>query len=154
MNAQLEKRERTDRAWLIIITIVTLMLLIGIYFVWDKLHKMDNYIKSANGVKYGVATWYARGLNKDGSKFTGNMYTCASDYFPRYSMLLVKNMVNNKTVVVWVNDTHECTDIMIDLSKRAFREISPLRVGKIVVKITWLGVDKEPNPNIFGKVQI
>jgi rare lipoprotein A (peptidoglycan hydrolase) len=42
---------------------------------------------------------------------------------------------------------------MVDLSRVAFKKISSLKVGKMGVKIIYLGVNRQPDPEIYGKIQ-
>jgi hypothetical protein len=105
-------------------------------------------------MKGGYATWYGRGTHKDGTKFTGDMYSCASNYFPRYALLLVTNKLNGRKVLVWNNDVHEADGIIIDLSRKAFGKISKLRLGKIPVEVVQICVTKEPNELREGAMRI
>ena len=99
----------------------------------------------------GLASWYSKGKLRSGDDFEGKLLSCASQYFPRYSLLMVRNKTNGKKIIVWQNDIHEATDIIIDLSKSAYRKIATLDSGKVIVEVTYLGILKKPNPYIFGK---
>ena len=140
--------------WLIIFIFINI-LGFGV-FIYQSNNFMANFTRYVNRLEdteYGVASWYAKGKHKNGTPYYGKLLNCASNYFPRYSLLLVENRINNKRVLVWNNDVHEATDIKIDLSKKAFLKISKLKIGKISVKVTFLCITKYPNPNIFGAVQ-
>lgn len=49
-----------------------------------------------------LATWYAKGRCKDGSRFTGRGFTCASTVFSRGSRLILES--GGKSLEVRVND--------------------------------------------------
>ena len=137
---------------LLIIIAIMLIVLFSCVLVY-KFICIEKYIIRQSNIEFGVASWYAKGVHMSGVQYKGQLYNCASNYFPRYSLLLVENIVNKKNVIVWNNDTHEATDIKIDLSKKAFNKISNTSIGKTIVKITYLGIMKNPNPEIFGKIQ-
>jgi rare lipoprotein A (peptidoglycan hydrolase) len=146
----LETNEKIDRIWLYVLT---LGILLGFTWIIHDNHKFKEYIKAQQNIVHGKVTWYAKGVHKDGTSYKGDYYNCASNYFPRYSMLLIKNKLNNKTVKVWVNDTCETPDVIVDLSRRAFKQVCNLERGVFVGKIMNLGVNKKPDHKIFGKIQ-
>jgi len=97
-------------------------------------------------IYYGKASWYGNesicwkwgGYTKNGDKFDENKLTCA---MPKKSQINkwyeVTNIENNKSVIVWANDTGSFAKYgrMIDLSKCAFNQIGNLDSGIIKVKI-------------------
>ena len=70
-----------------------------------------------------------------GEKFDKNKYTCASNHFKIGTMLQVTNPINNKSVVVKVNDKGRMKNNVIDLSEKAFKKIASLKEGRIKVTI-------------------
>jgi hypothetical protein len=77
-----------EHKWHILIIIVMLLLMCVIAVTaWSVLHiqNLSEQIQRRDNVKYGLATWYAKGNYKDGTRYYGNKYNCASNYFPRYS---------------------------------------------------------------------
>lgn len=73
-----------------------------------------------------VATWYAKGLTNP------EAHTAATRAFPRYSVVCLHH--GKKHVKVWVNDWPEDpTPGLVDLSRGAFRKLSPLSRGRIAV---------------------
>ena len=73
-----------------------------------------------------------------GEKFDMNKMTCASNYFPIGTKLKVTNIENKRSVIVRVNDKGAMGKYIIDLSKGAFKRISPLHKGIIEVKVRKL----------------
>ena len=89
----------------------------------------------------GLATWYSKGYNKDGSRFSGKYLTCAvGEEFQelRGKKLKIINLANNKSVVVKVNDKVKERSVIVDLSLRAFSEIADKKVGRIKVSVEEL----------------
>lgn len=95
------------------------------------------YIDSVSGHSYelqpfksgAVATYYADRFNgrktASGQVFNNSNYTAAHRELPFGTMLRVTNEANQKSVVVTVNDRGPfIKGKEIDLSKKAFREIS------------------------------
>lgn len=153
----LEVEEKKDRRMIISLFIIlfALVLIFGgiIIFFYNRFESLEKTVNRISNTKIGVATWYAKGVNKDGTKFTGNLYSGASNYFERYSLVLVENINNGRKTIVWINDTHESTDIVIDLSKLAFGKLAKWKTGKIPVRVINLGLMPDPNEELFGKVQ-
>ena len=73
-----------------------------------------------------VATWYAKGLRNP------EAFTAASRKYPRGSQLCVHRGASH--VIVTVNDWVEEPTVDLDLSRGAFRVLSPLSTGKITVR--------------------
>lgn len=84
-----------------------------------------------------IATFYSQKF--EGRKtfsaevFSQNKYTAATRMFKQGTKLKITNTVNCKEVIVVVND--KCKKLnVIDLSKSAFLQLSPLEKGFIHVK--------------------
>jgi len=90
----------------------------------------------------GLASWYGGGekLNKytaSGEVFDPEALTCAIWDWPLGAYLRVVNLQNGYSVVVKVNDRGPAKRLhrLIDLSRRAFSEIAPLKEGVIRVRV-------------------
>ncbi|MCP4653140.1 MAG: septal ring lytic transglycosylase RlpA family protein [Candidatus Omnitrophica bacterium] len=99
-------------------------------------------IRGYNIQRIGTASWYGGGekLNKhtaSGEVFDPGLLTCASWDYPFGTFLKVTNLYNNKEVIVRVNDRGPAKYLhrLVDLSRRSFSVIAPLRKGLIKVKI-------------------
>ena len=96
-----------------------------------------------------TASWYSResclregtsGICANGEKLNDEKLTCASWDYDYGTLLLVTNVSNGKRVFVVVNDRGPSKRLyrmgrVIDLSKRAFSELAPLKQGIIPVTI-------------------
>jgi rare lipoprotein A len=108
-------------------------------------HPLD----SADGfIQQGVASWYGEQFHqkKTANSEIYNMHamTAAHKTLPFGTMVEVKNLENNKTVIVRINDRGPfCRDRIIDLSYSAARTIDMIRKGTAAVQITALGADDE-----------
>ncbi|MBT8096303.1 MAG: septal ring lytic transglycosylase RlpA family protein [Woeseia sp.] len=99
----------------------------------------------------GVASWY-------GSKFHGrptssqepydmHQLTAAHKSLPLPTYVQVRNLRNNRTVVVRVNDRGPFVDNrIIDLSYAAARRLDMIRDGTSLVEVTALSFDTPPDP--------
>ena len=74
-------------------------------------------------------------ITASGEKFDKNKMTCASNHFKIGTMLEVTNPINNKSVVVKVNDKGGMKKNVIDLSEGAFKRIASLKQGRIKVTV-------------------
>ena len=95
------------------------------------------------GADFGIASWYSEsdpGINiqtANGEVFDDSELTCASWDFPFGTYLRVTRLTNDQSITCRVNDRGPSKRLkrMIDLSKRSFEEIAPLRLGLIMVKV-------------------
>lgn len=89
---------------------------------------------------FGVGSFYDYTL-KSGWSSVGH-FVCATRDFERYSMIKVTNIDNGKVVICkktdYGPDESIHPDRIIDLSSTAFKELAPLSVGLINVKIEKL----------------
>lgn len=91
----------------------------------------------------GTAAWYSEldpGINlttANGEIFDDSKRTCASWHHPFGTYLRVTRLDNGKSILCRVNDRGPAKRLgrLIDLTKAAFQEIAPLRVGLIRVKV-------------------
>ena len=102
-------------------------------------------IPSAHGYEEsGIASWYGDPFHgrKTSNGETYNMHemTAAHKILPMHTHLLVKNLANNKEIVVRINDRGPFVkDRIVDLSYRAAQELDVIRTGTAPVRITALG---------------
>ena len=87
----------------------------------------------------GEATFYHNYFQgrkmANGKRFNQNRYTGANNYYRLGTKLKITNLKNNKSVIITVTDRGNFSHRNVDLSTRAFREISRLNKGRIRVKI-------------------
>ncbi len=96
----------------------------------------------------GMASYYTErdnwknGHNKtaNGEKYNEKLLTCASNKHKFNTLLQVKNLKNNKTIICRVNDRGGFGKYnrVLDLSKASFTKLDSLKKGVIRVKITPL----------------
>lgn len=91
-----------------------------------------------------TATWYGGKfhgrMTASGERYNQNALTCASNQYKFGTRLKVTNKANGKSVICRVNDRGGFGKygVALDLSKGAFKKISPLSQGKIKVTIRRL----------------
>ncbi|MGB5247744.1 MAG: septal ring lytic transglycosylase RlpA family protein [Woeseia sp.] len=120
-----------------------------IYEVYGRPYKV---MDSSHGYRErGVASWY-------GSKFHGRMtssqepydmhqLTAAHKTLPLPTYVEVRNLRNDKTVIVRVNDRGPFVDNrIIDLSYAAARRLDMVRDGTSLVEVTAISFDAPPPP--------
>lgn len=88
----------------------------------------------------GDASWYGPGFNGNktasGETFNMNKLTAAHKKLPFGTLVRVTNLINNKSVVVRINDRGPFTKgRVIDLSKKAAIEIDMINKGVVPVKL-------------------
>ncbi len=113
-------------------------------------------IDSADGFReQGVASWY--GVPFHGRKASsGEVYnmhakTAAHPSLPMGTFLLVRNLENNKKVIVRINDRGPfAKDRIIDLSYRSAQMIDMIQNGTAKVEITALDLD---SPDVQERVK-
>ena len=97
----------------------------------------------------GVASWYGRKFHgkATSNQETYNMYamTAAHKTLPLPSYVRVRNLRNNKSVVVRVNDRGPFVDNrLIDLSYSAALKLDMVRDGTSLVEVTAISFDQPP----------
>ena len=88
----------------------------------------------------GIASWYGPKFHgkrtASGEIFNMYDYTAAHRYLPFNTKVRVKNLLNNKTVIVRINDRGPFVkNRIIDLSYAAAKKIGMLKTGTAPVKI-------------------
>lgn len=80
---------------------------------------------------------YSKGVMANGRQFSDVKLTCASRKFPLGSKVKITNTTTNAAVVVLVTDriSKRFKNKRIDLSKKAFSVIAPLKKGVVRVKV-------------------
>ncbi len=94
----------------------------------------------------GIASWYGDGFHgsstSNGEMFNMFSYTAAHKTLPMNTMVKVTNLLNNKSVIVRINDRGPFVpNRIIDLSYAAAKKIGMIATGTAPVKITVVGFD-------------
>jgi len=89
----------------------------------------------------GTARYYAKRYNgrktTSGEIYSSKKMTAAHPTLPLGTRVKVKNLDNNKSVIVKINDRcEEHEDVFIDLSREAARKIGLIKKGKANVQIS------------------
>lgn len=79
--------------------------------------------------------WYIGRRTANGQVFNQGGMTAAHPTLPMGSRVRVTNRNNGRSVIVRINDRCKCS---IDLSKAAFQQLAPLKLGRIPVRIERL----------------
>jgi rare lipoprotein A len=98
---------------------------------------------SGKFIETGIASWYGKEFhgNKtaNGETFNTNKLTAAHRTLPFGSIVRVTNKENNKSVIVRINDRGPFVkNRIIDLSKKAAKEIEILEAGSAEVELRLL----------------
>ncbi len=93
----------------------------------------------------GMGTWYGPGLHgrrtASGEKFDQNALTAAHRTLPFDTLVEVRNLETNRTVVVRINDRGPFADgYIIDLSRGAARQVGMLSSTPVSIRV----VDEPP----------
>ena len=92
---------------------------------------------------FGIASWYSEsdpGINlrtANGEIFDDSQSTCASWHFPFNTYVKVTSLKTGRAIVCRINDRGPSKRLrrLIDLTQAAFKEIAPLKLGLIQVKV-------------------
>lgn len=106
-----------------------------------KVEKQDESISRKDGVaSYYNDKFHGRSTSS-GESYDKNDLTAAHNTLPLGSVLLVTNLSNNQSVVVRVNDRlNKSNKRLLDVSKKAAKELGFIRSGHTKVKIEILGI--------------
>ncbi|MBD8490188.1 septal ring lytic transglycosylase RlpA family protein [Echinicola sp. CAU 1574] len=93
-------------------------------------------------VEKGMASYYANKFNgrktASGEKYHHNQMTAAHRTLPFGTIVQIKNLNNGKTVKVRINDRGPFVrGRIIDLSKKAARQLDMIREGVVPVEIRY-----------------
>lgn len=89
----------------------------------------------------GIASWYSERCNygtatASGIPFDENKMTAAHKSLPFGTKVLVQDLDSGKSLTVTITDRGPFVEgRVIDLSKRAFKEIAPLKKGLVRVRL-------------------
>ena len=102
----------------------------------------------------GIGSWYGEKYHgrKTSNGETFNMYslTAAHKTLPMNTMVYVKNIENDKSVIVRINDRGPFIgDRIIDLSKKSAEEIGMLKDGTTLVEIKILGYNGKKEIDVY-----
>ena len=109
-------------------------------------------VSSANNEQMvGYASWYGPGFHgkkaASGEKYNQNKLTAAHKILPMNTWVRVKNLENNRTVVVRINDRGPYKkNRIIDLTRRAATDLGFVEQGTVRVSIKVLKYPKDYNP--------
>ncbi len=116
----------------------------GLYLIENRMKSTEIskgiFVKENCKIREGVASWYGEKFHgrrtSSGEPFLLYRYTAASRELPLGTYVLVRNMENNRIVVVKINDRGPYVKgRIIDLSKAAARELGMVRKGLAKVQI-------------------
>ena len=127
----------------------TLLALIMSLTPFGKAHKYAEPLPSSRVMKLGKASWYSRhspGINRhtaNNELFDDAAMTCAMWGVEFHQKIKVTNLDNGKSLIVRVNDRgphkrYVHKGRIIDLTKAAFKKLSPTKGGLINVQIEFL----------------
>lgn len=116
--------------------------------VYEVLGNTYRVLDTSNGYQErGVASWYGKKFHgrRTSNQERYDMYamTAAHKSLPLPSYVRVRNLRNNKSVVVRVNDRGPFVDNrLIDLSYSAARKLDMIKDGTSLVEVTAINYDK------------
>lgn len=119
--------------------------------VYEVRGKHYRVMKSNYGYKErGVASWYGKKFHGRATSsqeiYDMHAMTAAHKTLPLPTYVEVRNLRNNKTVIVRVNDRGPFVDNrIIDLSYSAAKKLDMLKAGTSLVEITAISFDRPPN---------
>ena len=127
----------------------TLLALIMSITPFGKAHKYAEPLPSSRVTKLGKASWYSRhspGINNhtaNNEHFDDMAMTCAMWGTKFNQKVRVTNLDNGKSVIVRVNDRgphkrYANKGRIVDLTKSAFKKLSPSGKGLINVQVEFL----------------
>ena len=131
------------------IAYTTLLAMVMSVMPFSKSHRYAEPLPSARILKDGKASWYSRkspGINRhtaNNELFDDEALTCAMWGAKFNQKLRITNKHNGKSIIVRVNDRGPHRRFVrrgriLDLTERAFRELSSTRKGLIDVQVEFL----------------
>ncbi len=108
--------------------------------------------EGARATQEGLATWYGEALRghktASGERFDPDEFTAAHRTLPLGTEVLVERLDTGKTVAVRINDRGPFGDDrrIVDLSKRAARELGMIGAGVARVRVTLLRAPEPASP--------
>ena len=112
-----------------------------------------------NAQKRGIASYYSNNAHghrtSDGSRYHKDSLTCAHRTLPFGTLLKVRNLNNDREVVVRVTDRGPFRrGGIVDLSMAAAKEIGMVASGLAQVEVTNVGFSAGPNGDGNGKLTL
>ncbi len=105
-----------------------------------KVEKQDEPISRKDGIASYYSDKFHGRSTSSGESYDKDDLTAAHNTLPLGSVLLVTNLSNNQSVVVRVNDRlNKSNKRLLDVSKKAAKELGFIRSGHTKVKIEILG---------------
>ena len=131
------------------IAYTTLLAMIMSVMPFSKAHRLAEPLPSERILKEGKASWYSRkspGIKRHTANmevFDDEAFTCAMWGTKFNQKLRVTNKANGKSIIVRVNDRgphqrYANRGRIIDLTERAFHQLSPTKKGLIDVQVEFL----------------
>jgi len=113
---------------------------------------LDSEVEAGRMLQSGVASWYGPNFHgkatANGETFNMNDLTAAHRTLPFNTVVAVENMDNGRSVVVRINDRGPyVANRVIDLSRRAAREIDMIGTGTANVQIYLVETGDRPVPD-------
>jgi rare lipoprotein A len=106
-----------------------------------KVEKQDEPISRKDGIASYYSDKFHGRSTSSGESYDKDDLTAAHNTLPLGSVLLVTNLSNNQSVVVRVNDRlNKSNKRLLDVSKKAAKELGFIRSGHTKVKIEILGI--------------
>ena len=126
--------------------------------IYEVLGRSYEVMDSSYGYKErGVASWYGRKFHgrktSNGERYDMYAMTAAHKSLPLPTYVRVRNLRNNRSVVVRVNDRGPFIyNRIIDLSYSAARKLDMIRTGTSLVEVTAISFDEPPRrPTVASK---
>ena len=131
------------------IAYTTLLAMIMSVMPFSKAHRYAEPLPSERILKEGKASWYSRkspGINRHTANmevFDDEAFTCAMWGAKFNQKVRVTNKANGRSIIVRVNDRgphqrYVSRGRIIDLTERAFIQLSPTKKGLIDVQVEFL----------------
>lgn len=102
----------------------------------------------------GISTWYGPGFDGrttySGEKYDMYAFTAAHRKLPMKSIIRVRNVKNNRSIVIRVNDRGPVQkSLILDLSRIAANNLDIPRKGSGKIEIEVLSTSKNPMKKVF-----
>jgi rare lipoprotein A len=128
--------------------------------VYEALGRNYQVMKSSYGYQEtGVASWYGKKfhgrLTSNQEPYDMHAMTAAHKYLPLPTYVRVRNLTNNKSVIVRVNDRGPfVSNRIIDLSYAAARKLDMIKTGTSLVEVTAISYDEPPKQPVVATAPV
>jgi len=138
-------------SWKVALILVLIAIIVGAFLSSCANNKTTKLVLKPKHSTEGYASWYGPGFNgrktANGERYNQYAMTAAHKKLPFGTRVRVTNLNNNKTVIVRINDRGPyMRGRIIDLSKKAAKELAMLRTGTAPVRVETLEVVKVEMP--------